>query len=263
MTSLSDYKSKTRRAYLLIGPPGVGKTTLATQFPKPYILELDNNLAGPAEFLTRNKFDLSQVKFDIPHIKPDGSIVPRIQRWVTLLDLTARAMIDPTIETIIIDGLSELTQYAEDEVRRQNSWAIGEFTIDISSKSLPKNADKPLEIQGWGAFGALLKHFIVQVKSSGKRLVLCAHTETDKDDMVGTLRYYIKCPGKTREAIAGYFDEVWLLTKTENKEKTAAEVIVSVVPESKSFSNLGLKTSTDLKNNFTLDLKTIQKHIAV
>jgi hypothetical protein len=264
MTSLSDYKSKTKRAYFLIGPPGVGKTTLAVNFPKPYILELDNNLAGPAEYLTRLGFDLKHVQFDIPHIKADGSIVPRAQRWVTLLDLVARAMVNPEIETIVIDGLTELTQYAEDEVRRQNSWAIGDFTIpDPNAKTIPKNADKPLEIQGWGAFAALLKHFLVQVKSSGKRLVLTAHMTTDKDDMVGTLRYFVKCPGQTREVLAGYFDEVWLLNKVENKDKTAAEVNVTLIPESKSFSQLGLKTSTDLKNNFTLDLKNIQKHLSV
>ena len=54
MKNSSDYKPNLSFGLFLMGPPKAGKTTLALQFPNPYVADCDNNLSGPDEYLKAN-----------------------------------------------------------------------------------------------------------------------------------------------------------------------------------------------------------------
>lgn len=257
---LSSFKSSVSGAWLLIGNPGTGKTTLCTQLPKPIIIELDNNIAGAANEVKRQQLS-SDAEIVVPHIRDDGTIVERRDRYQALAKILDGALRNPEYQTIVVDSLTALTDYMFDEVRRQNGKKIGD-TIGFSQSS--KTLDENLSLPDWGAFMGLLKHFIITCKASGKLFVLTAHTMTDKDELAGFLKTYIACPTSMKETIAGYFDEVIRLQKVEEGTGAAKKTIIKLqtVPGNREES-LGLKTSLGLLNNEPLDFKKLQAILSV
>jgi len=254
MKTLNDILTTQKACILLVGPPGSGKTVLATQFPKPYLLECDNNLKGPAQFIKDNGLS-TDLRFDIPHLDAEGKMLPRAMRYKNFAALGNKVMEDPTIETIIVDSLTTLVDYVIDEVRVQQGRKIAD------GKTVFK--DDAMQIQDWGAFAYILKQLIIAFKSSGKRVIFTAHVETREDESSEsskTLYRYIACPGQLRETIAGYFDEVWHITQEQKtvNGKLANVRFLNTAPSSFREAPLGLKTaSSGLGIKFELDFKKL------
>jgi len=261
MISLTQFKTTSKPAVLVIGPPGTGKTSLVTAvFPSPYIIEIDNNIEGVAKFLTDSKVDISKVHLDIPHLKPDGTLVPRQDRWRTMNKRMADALTKDNeeskgdfskfkIQTIFLDSLTGLIEYALDEVRRQQGRAIGDEEKGTK--------DDPLQIQDWGAFGALLRHWFIKVRSFNRYFAVSGHTVTDKDELAGFLKTFINCPGKFREEIAGLFTECWKtsIVKENNEWK---RILTTVPTTSERDESLGLKSALRLGNKFEVNFNKIR-----
>lgn len=252
--NLNDYVNNAKSAILLIGPPGVGKTVLTTQLPKPYILQCDNNLKGPADFLKRNGLN-SDVQFDIPHVK-DDKLVARKDRYKRFAELGNAALANPDIETIVVDSLTTLVDYVIDEVRVQQQRKIADGVVVFK--------DDPMQIQDWGAFAYLLKQLIIAFKSSGKRIVFTAHVDTREDEQTEgskTLYKYIAVPGQLRETIAGYFDEVWFLTQEQKTTAQGTKMLryLQTAPSSFRENSLGLKTAVGLGYKFELDFVKLKE----
>ncbi len=242
-------------AWLLVGNPGTGKTTLCTQLPNAIIFEIDNNLSGPMNECKRQGLPMD-CEVEIPHIKPDGTLVPRIDRYLRLSDLVCAAILNPAYKTIVIDSLTTLCDYIFDEVRRQNKKKIGNPMPTTKTES---TIDENLSLPDWGHFMALLRHLITTCKASGKLFVLTAHTMTDKDEMAGYLKTYISMPTSMKENIAGYFDEVILLTKVEDKDRKAQIKIQTVPGNGLRQESLGLKSAIGLENGSTLDFTKLKQ----
>lgn len=262
MIPLTLYKSTSKPAILIIGPPGTAKTTTVLgAFPRPLVIEIDNNISGAAKFLTDEKIDLSQILLDIPHLKADGTLVPRQDRWRTMTTNLKNALEKDNkesggdftkmkIQTIFVDSLTGLLEYALDEVRRQQGRAIGDD--DKGTK------DDPLQIQDWGAFGALMRHFFIKLRATNRILAVSGHTVTDKDDLGGFLKQFINCPGKFREEIAGLFTECWK-TSIEKVGEDFVRMITTVPTPSARDDSLGLKSALRLGNKFKVDYKKINQ----
>lgn len=87
---------------LIYGPPGLGKTSLAAEFPSPVILDLERGIPQGLEILTLGEIeDWSQV------MEALGALYTQAHE----------------LKTLIVDSLDRLEQMAQREVCRVNKWA--------------------------------------------------------------------------------------------------------------------------------------------
>jgi len=258
MKTFDEYlASKPAGAILLLGSPGVGKTTLATQLPRPGLIELDNNIRGPLKTIVEQKLKTA-IKFDVPHIDASGKTVPRQQRWKAFAASAATFVADPSIDTIVVDSLTLWQQYLEDEVRLQQGRKMAD--------NVKTFVDEPLAIQDWRPFAGLAKECIIMLKSTGKRIVFIGHIddrpdeskETPKDGS-GALMKYVNFPGQLRLTMAGLFDDVWFMTsesKIVGQTRTQIRTIQTATSDFRD-ATLGLKTSYNVP--FKWDVTDLSK----
>lgn len=281
MPSFRSYSTDTKPAVLIIGPPGSGKSCIAAAFPKPYIVECDNNIDGVIDHFARENLPIDDIWFDVPHINPDGTLVPPANRYIEMgKRINAHLKDHPETETIVIDSLTTLNNYIMDEVRRvtlihddkapdmadpPTKDGSGFFWQNLKDRTF----DETWRVQDWGSFVNLLIKFFTTLRSTGRNVVVTAHTEEDqtKDAQAGrtdaSWRKFIACPGKFKSQIAGYFTDAWY-TEVGNrviKDKDGKEVrkffrTITTVPITE-LKELGLKTALNLPTKFEVDLKEI------
>ncbi len=126
---------------LILGNPGVGKTTLSNTAEKPLLLDFDR---GAHRSMGR----------------PDTVV---INQWNQIEDLT-RDSIAP-YRTLIIDTVGRcLDSLAEDIIRREPSMATG----------------GALKIQGFGRLKSRFRQWLNQITSYGVNVVLVAHATEER-----------------------------------------------------------------------------------
>lgn len=189
MQPISTYATSDAHLRLLLqGPPKSGKTSLACQFPKPYVIDLDVNLRGALQHLRDLNLPLP-VGYDRVEIK-DGKLVDMSQRYILLNNLMIAAGTDPSVETIIIDSATMLSDIMIAEVLRQQGKA-------------------EMSIQLWGFFYQLGKKFCSALSNYRKHIVLIAHERFEKDESSGLHMFRIAWPGQLGDIIGAFFTDVW------------------------------------------------------
>lgn len=254
MKSSSDFTISLPNSILILGRPGSGKTTLALQFPRPFVLDCDENMKGPARYLaSKNGGKLPWFKYDTPLIDKTGTPVTRQLRMDRVQELLNEAISDPEIETVVIDSLTTLIDFVFDKIR---ATATGTNPPKIGDGK--KQQDEPLRIQDWGVFASIMKQLIFGLKASGKRIVFIGHITHDKDEVTKMILNFIACPGQVGDIISGLFEEVW---QTEVKSSGAdaslkADYKVRTVGDARSEA-LGLKSAGGIGAYISADAPAI------
>lgn len=181
-----DYKPNQSRGFLLLGQPGMGKTTNALEIatPQAYIADLDNNLSGAHRYLS------SRVSFfyTIP------------QTWDDLTKDVKEACKDSTCNSIILDSFSRLNDIAMEEILRQQG-------------------RKAMQLQDWGVFLLMTKKLIAEMRSTKKLFIATAHIKPEKDEVSGIVRYFPAIPGQLQHIIGALFSDVLLCECEERNNK--------------------------------------------
>lgn len=229
MKSLDPNAPITEWALLLQGPPKTGKTTLACQFPKPWVANSLNNLSGPTRWLQANR------PAQIPHIRQDtimsddnGDEVPLGARWPRLLNKINEARKSPEVSTIVLDDLG----------------MICEFLCDYIVEQKPSGRKEGMTISDWIPFRKLLTQLITDQRRMSKRLVVTCHEEYDKDERLGTIYTKINIPSKLSSNFGGFFTDVWRTEVTEMGGQLVYSVRSQPTPAVPALGNsLGLPAS--------------------
>lgn len=241
---------------LLVGSPGSGKTTLALQFPRPYIFDADGNLAGPVRYLKQPDF-----KYDSGLLDDDDNPVAPFKRWEHMSKCLSAASQDPEIDTIIIDSLSAISDYVKDDIKRQRA-------MNPMAKNAPPVNEKnrgiiPLIQQEWDIYAHYFTNLVTQLKSVQKHIIITAHHEVKADDN-NIMREFLCIQGRMRGQFSGMFGDVWQpFVKTSGMgDKVTYERMIRVVPTN-SLDEKGVKTSLDVPPVFPNDYNYIAEKLDI
>lgn len=225
-TKLTDLATPVK--VLLKGASGTGKTTKLAWFPRPAILNFDNNLSSLRKVPQALRNDIRVYN---PHIGQDGKPMPGHKMWTRALQLLDEMVDDPAIGTIAIDSFSALENCLENHV----------LATSAPHASLKK--------EQWGTYMRHLYWFVEELSAlPDKHVVFTAHEEMSKDDLSGEILYTLLLTGKAKSNIDRYFTDTW---RTYSKEvKDTVEFWVHTVPTSRVRS---CKTSLALPNHFKWD----------
>lgn len=253
MKSTTNYTQPT--SIIGLGAPGTGKTTFFCQFPKPFVLDVDNNLAGPLRWLRLHN-RVPNVFYGNPYTDDKDIPLPRDKWYSRAAELLHEACTSPDVETIIIDSLTSFVDLAMVEVRRQQGRKLGDFSM---SNKASKSFDEPLELRDWGAFFSLMKLYIFSLKGTGKTIIFTGHLRSEPDSISGIVRQSIACPGQMADVIAGFFSEVWLFESSVDPKTKEELRNLRTFPTSAQNQAIGLKSSSGIVSGEKLDPDKVLK----
>ena len=181
--------SSTHINMLCYGLPGVGKTRAIATAPKPYLLNIENNLMS----LRGEKHIVGSTVTDWPQVK---AVLRTIEERV-------KAGTCP-YETLCIDSLSEMGNIR---------LAYGEDVEGLSGFTL------------WGIIAKDLLTWLRRLKALPIHLYVVCQAQKDKDEKSGTLTVSPSLVGNRMSRELPYiFDEVFLLERSVDRDGVASSM---------------------------------------
>jgi hypothetical protein len=184
-------ETQTPMTLLLKGPPGGGKTYKAAHWPKPALINFDNNLRGLQKLPTSIKSDLKLVN---PFKDKAGKDVKELNIWDNYVEQMQLLLDDPTIRTIVTDSMSTLVGRLMDKI-------LG--SADPGTK---------VQIQHYGDLARYLKWYgdeILSNSSLDKNIIMIAHEVMIFDETTKTTSYELNIPGRASTNYDMYFTDCW------------------------------------------------------
>jgi len=177
---------------IIYGPGGVGKTTMASTFPKPLLLDFEN---GAKYFKSRG--------ISLDTIQSNG--------WPTDAEKVTLAGIIGDYETIILDPIGTAMNMLIDDTKA------------ISGTQF-RNRNGGLTIAGWGEAKGKLKKLVTWLIATRKNVILIAHVDEIIDEESGQILRSPSIPTKLKFElmnmvdVVAYFDARRMPTGKKDKD---------------------------------------------
>lgn len=243
MPTIQQLEPSKKLRILLQGPPGAGKSCVAYQFPKAFVIDLDNNMNGPINWLKRNSRSLP-AGYDKATLQlgPDNkwSKVPIAQHFSRLENLLvdADATDNLAYDSIVIDSATQLIPiFIAEILRRENKPKMG--------------------LQEWGAFAVLCRAFLASLMTCNKHVVLIAHEKSITSDSGAQIGVDVMWPGQMGEILGAFFTDVW---RAEMVRRPGVQEDYDQIIRTRS-DKYKLKSSLDLPGTFTFDWKLVESKL--
>lgn len=240
MPTIDQYEKTAKLRLLLQGESGSGKTTKALQFPGVWVIDCDQNLRGPLQWLREHNLPLP-LGYDKVDIKDDGTIVPENMRWQRIWELLANIgkRTGANIETLVFDSLSKMADYNKAHVLRTNPTKSGGF-----------------EQTSWGFFYSNWVALIGAVTTAGVHCVFTAHDKVDKDELDGSTKIMLNVQGQFQAVAGSLFTDVWHAeVKSGGGLNPMYQWLVRTISD---YKHAALKNSFGLPPTFEFDWKLIE-----
>lgn len=240
MPAIDQYASDSYIRLLLQGPPGSTKTTTACQFPGAWVFDCDLNLGGPLRWL-KEKGKPLPIGYDTIDRDDNGAPVPENMRWqrlFTCINAAAKQAGALGIETFVIDSTTKADIYNQAHVLRTNPTKTG-----------------GLEQTSWGFIRNNWIQLIGVMTSARVNFVLIAHEKVDKDEVDGSLKYFLNIQGSFKDMAGSMFTDVWRAEMQSSGGLTPAyKAVLRTMPDHR----YQLKNSLMLPPTFEFDWKLIE-----
>lgn len=198
---------------LLVGDAGTKKTILASTFPDPHFVDLDDgmlsvrgrdvNYVTIGEKLTTDADFIAlccQKDKKLPSKKAFLKAQALLEHWANTL--TAN-------QTLVLDSLTFYTD------------AALAYVLHLECQSKPR-------IQDWGAAQKLVERTLEELNKLPCHVVVTAHRDMKVDAETQTISYVPQTIGKLAKKIPAYFDEVWRTTVTPKKKGGETTLIYTI-----------------------------------
>jgi hypothetical protein len=205
---------------LFWGPPMCGKSVLASQFPKPTLINLDKNLNSIHSLRKKYKLDFNFQVFTIDESPTEdktfadlcGQNFGKLLAWEKIkkiVEVLSRKM-GPD-ETLIIDSLTRASEH------------LLRYLTKITGH-------KPLQIQDWGTFVDEFNSFIepMKVTTCKPTCILIGHDRFDKTESTGDWRRTLIIPTTVKDRIPSIVTES-LYMKVDIRGSAAARKVKRIL----------------------------------
>lgn len=216
------------KSYLLIGVPGIGKTTAACTCEHPtLIIDIDckaNKMENISHLIKSGDVVIHPVKIPLVTdsfrdraIHPDGKIKKQPEGYLYTVDLLNRILEGDDefkrYNTIVLDSLTRLVEH----MKRLLVYLRGQGKFG-------KKSDGDMNWPSWGSYLSNLEELFTEVVQMDKNFICTAHEklEVEHDDFTDTdtiLGHWPMVDGQFMKKMSGYFDECYFLTTSYTKAK--------------------------------------------
>ena len=194
MQPISDFNSNLGTAILLTGGAGAGKTALAMRlFPKTYVFVADLNFQSGKRYLEKINQLSNVVGFDTASPDETGKVVQANLRYDRMLAKINEAIKNPDVDCIALDSAT----FIEDIIKAKICGAATEDKIKLSG------------YDQWGLLILYWKQLVMQMRQSGKKFIMTAHEQKERDESDQIYKYQIAVDGQIRAKFPALFSDVW------------------------------------------------------
>jgi GTPase SAR1 family protein len=194
MQNINDFKPSLGTAILLVGGAGVGKTTLGLRlFKGTYVFVSDLNFSSGLDYLKKLGGLENVAGFDTASPDENGKIVPVNMQYQRMLDKLTAAMQDSKVNAILLDSAS----FMEDVLKAKICNASNPASIKLTG------------YDQWGTLMLAWKSILLQIRQSGKTLIMTAHEQKEQDESDSIYKYQIAVDGGIRGRLPALFSDVW------------------------------------------------------
>lgn len=204
MQTLDKFNDNLSTAILITGGAGAGKTSLALRlFPKTYVFVADLNFKSGVDYLKKIGQTTNIVGFDTASPDENGKPVQANLRYDRMFRLLNEATKDPLVDVVVLDS----AMFIEDLIK---------------AKICQATEDSKIKLNGYDQWGTLMltwKGLIIQLRQSGKKIIMVAHEGKERDESDSIYKYQIAVDGSIRDKFPALFSDVWRCEVVENGGK--------------------------------------------
>lgn len=194
MQKIDDFRDNLGTAIGLVGGAGSGKTSLGlTLFPRTYAFIADLNFKSGLDHLRRIGKITNVVGFDTASPDETGKIVAVMSRYDRMFKLLNEAIKSAEVDAVFLDSAT----FIEDIIKAKICSAANAESIKLNG------------YEQWGLLLVTWKSFIMQLRQSGKKVILAMHEEKEKDSSDQIFKYKIAVDGKIAAQLPAFLSDVW------------------------------------------------------